>query len=105
MIDTNAPGTTSTPEAGPDVNTEVPGVCSELALLPRSAHLDARALSRILGRTVRTIDRAISRGELPAALKFMGRRVWLVEAIQDHLRGLQDKALKAAAKHAQKILE
>ena len=112
---TNTPDTASTADgpmaaasgrtAPPAVTAGLPGVCSELALLPRSAHVDARALSRILGRTVRTIDRATSRRELPAPLKFLGRRVWLVGTIQDHLKDLQDQALKVAAKHAQKILQ
>ena len=81
------------------------GVCSGLATLPRNAHLDAKALARMLGRTVRTIDRATARAELPAPVRFLGRRVWLVGTILDHLQAKQQEALDAASRHERKILQ
>ncbi|MGD0092906.1 MAG: hypothetical protein ABSE73_23590 [Planctomycetota bacterium] len=91
-----------TPQAtGPGL----PGVCVGLAQLPGNAHLDAKALAKILGRTVRTIDRATARAELPRPVRFLGRRVWLVRTILEHLQARQDEALEAAAKHERKILQ
>lgn len=92
-------------ETGDLSSKALPGVCDGLATLPRHAHLDARALATILGRTVRTIDRATARSELPAPVRLLGRRTWLVGTILDHFEARQAAALEASARHERKILE
>ena len=72
-------------------------VLTGLAELPPEAEVDTAALGRILGRSRKTIQRAVRRGELPAPFRFMGRNVWLVSAILDHFRARQKAALKLQA--------
>ena len=90
----------STPGPNMSVATDTGTICTELARLPRTAHLDTDALARILSRHPKTVTRSVSRGELPAPFKFLGRNQWLAGTIQDHLSQLQTKALEAQSKYA-----
>jgi hypothetical protein len=68
------------------------GICTELASLPRTSHLDSNALARILGRHKKTIQKAVRRGELPLPFKFLGKQCWTVGVIVDHIVSLQQTA-------------
>jgi len=72
------------------------GAITSLAELPSDGLLDANTLAHMLGRCKRTIQRAIRRGELPQPIRFMGRQVWMVKTILEHLDKLQDKATRQA---------
>ena len=52
-------------------------VITELAELSPEAQVDATALAAILGRSKKTITRAVRRGELPAPTKFLGKHFFL----------------------------
>jgi len=84
------------PATAPPGGSPRAGVVTALAELPPDAHLDAEALGRILGRCKKTIQRAVRRGELPPPIKFMGRHVWLVRTILEHMGARQTAAVKAA---------
>ena len=86
-------------DAKPDVDAhrslaDNGGIVTELATLPPEAHLDGEALGRMLGRCRKSIQRAVRRGELPPPFKFMGRHVWLVKTILDHMKARQNAALQ-----------
>ena len=70
-----------------------PGLNTALAELPPEAYLDAEALGKLFGRSKKTIQRAVRRGELPAPIQFLGRHVWLVGCIQDHFQARQRAAI------------
>ena len=70
------------------------GIVTGLAELPREAHVNIRALARMLGRSVRSVERAVRRGELPPPFRFMGRRVWIAGTIIDHMAARQQAALR-----------
>jgi len=70
------------------------GIVTALAELPHAAHLDIRALAKILGRSVRSVERAIRRDELPPPIRFMGKRIWLVGTITEHMAARQQAALR-----------
>ena len=91
------PATTAAP-AGAAPAAEAGSVIVELATLPPGATVDEAALARILGRSKRTIQVAVSRGDLPPGFLFLGRRTWLVGALVKHLEAMQEAALKAAAR-------
>ena len=85
---------TSAREPQAETAPGAPGVCiTALAELPRDSHLDTAALARMLGRSKKTIARATRRGELPPPVKFLGRHVWLVGTILDHMQARQTAAI------------
>jgi hypothetical protein len=70
-------------------------VVTEIATLPAGAVLDEVALARILGRTKRSLQRAVNRGDLPPGFLFLGRRTWTAGAILRRIEARQAAALKA----------
>jgi hypothetical protein len=74
------------------------GVCIGLAELPDAATVDVAALAAILGRHPDNVLKAVRRGELPPAIRFMGRKVWLAGAIRRHLESRQAAAIKATGR-------
>jgi len=83
------------------VNTS--GIVDELAKLPPNAHIDGDGLGRILGRCKKSVQRAVRRGELPPPFRFMGRHVWLVKTILEHLERQQEDAARQAARREANI--
>ena len=84
-----------------DVNAQ-PGVCSSLAALLPTAHIDAAALATMLNRSKKSVQRAVRRGELPRPFKLLGKHMWMAGAIVEHLHTLQTNALKQADQQAQR---
>jgi len=78
-------------------------ICVELATLPSDAHLDMRALAKILRRSTKSVERAVRRGDLPAPFTFLGKNTWLVGTIVQHLRTKQEAVAKLAAKRAAQL--
>lgn len=79
------------------------GICRDIASLPATAHIDQRALAKVLGRSTKSIQRAIRRGDLPRPFRFMGKCVWLVGSIIEHLQAKQKAALEKAVRHAKQL--
>ena len=79
------------------------GICHDIATLPADAQIDMRALGKMFGRSTKSIQRAIRRGDLPRPFRFMGKCVWLAGTIIEHLRSKQQAALEKAAKHAKRL--
>ncbi len=79
------------------------GVITALADLPPDGVLDVNTLAHMLGRCSKTIQRAVRRGELPQPVKFMGKRVWLVKTILEHLESRQKEAMKEANRRISKL--
>lgn len=72
--------------------------------LSDSEFVDAVSLGASLGRCKVSIQRAARRGELPPPIKLMGRHVWKVGAIREHLANLQSNAIaRAAALNSKRI--
>ena len=90
-------------ESGVPAPTGAGTVVTALAELPPDAHLDAEALANILGRCKKSIQRAVRRGELPPPIKLMGKHVWLVRTILEHMKTRQEAAVKWAKQRDLKI--
>ena len=69
------------------------GICAELGTLPQGAVITEKALAALLGRTAKSIKRAVTRGELPPPVRILGEPRWTVGAILRHI----DKRLEVAA--------
>lgn len=82
--------------------TESTGIY-ELAKMPRETVIDLPALARLFGRCEKSIARAIQRNELPAPMKFLGKRSWTIGALVDFLSQRQADALKHAQQHAARL--
>jgi hypothetical protein len=82
--------------------TTTPGVVTALAELPAAAHIEIGALATMLGRHKKSIERAVRRGELPPPIRFLGKQVWLVDVIREHMRARQEAAIKAACRRGAK---
>lgn len=83
-------------EVGHESQREPCGIVRGLAELPPQAHLDGAALGSILGRCKKSVQRAVRRGELPPPFRFMGKHVWLVKTLVEHLEEQQAAALNEA---------
>ncbi len=78
------------------------GIITGLAELPRDALVDAKALGKLLGRSKRSVERAVRRGELPPPFRFMGRNQWTVATIRDHLNARQAASLRLVERRDQR---
>jgi predicted DNA-binding transcriptional regulator AlpA len=74
------------------------GIITALANLPADSVLDKSALAAALGRSKKSVQRAVRRGELPAPFKFLGKNAWLASAIVAHFQSRQASALAEAAR-------
>ena len=74
------------------------GICTTLAELPDAATIELNALARLLDRHPVNVQKAVRRGELPPAIRFMGKKVWLAGAIRKHLETRQEEAIKVASR-------
>jgi predicted DNA-binding transcriptional regulator AlpA len=74
------------------------GVCAELGTLPAEALVTEKALAAMLGKCVKSIKRAVKRGELPQPVRIMGAPTWTAGAIVRHI----EKRLEAAARKAER---
>ena len=67
--------------------------CANLAKLPADTMLPEEALMKMLNKSRKSIRRSVDRGELPAPVRVMGKRVWTVSSIVQHIQNrLKDKA-------------
>jgi len=78
-------------------------IVTELAKLPPDAHLDGEGLAQILGRCKKSIQRATRRGELPPPFKFLGRNVWLVKTILEHMEARQEAACRKVDRRVHRL--
>jgi hypothetical protein len=82
--------------ARPHARDDGSGVCVTIAQLPDAATIDLNALAKLLDRHPVNVQKAVRRGELPPAIRFMGRKVWLAGAIRRHLEARQAAVIKTA---------
>ena len=68
-----------------------------------SALVTKQALTRLLGCHESTIEAAVTRGDLPPPVALMGRKVWMVGVICDHLRKRLDDAAREAEKETARL--
>ena len=72
------------------------GIYHSLATLPPNAPLTEAALANLLGKSRRSITRAVERGELPPPVRLLGQPTWLARTITAHLaQRLQTEKRKA----------
>jgi len=79
------------------------GVITFLTELPPDAYLDSETLGRLLGRCKKSIQRATRRGELPPPFKFLGRNVWLVKTILEHMEARQEAACRKVDRRVHRL--
>ena len=60
-------------------------VCTELGRLNDGTIVSEGGLARIFGKHPISIKRAVERGELPPPTKLMGKPVWTVGSIRQHI--------------------
>lgn len=60
-------------------------------------------LARLFCRHAVSIRRAVERGELPPAVRLMGKPVWTVQCLRDHMTRRLDQAKTEKDKLDQKI--
>jgi hypothetical protein len=94
----DAPGGPSRDDVGAVPAPALDGVCSELGALPPGALVTEKALAVMLAKCVKSIKRAVARGELPAPVRIMGAPTWTAGAIVRHV----EKRLDAAAREAER---
>jgi hypothetical protein len=71
--------------------------------MPPDTIVTEDGLAKLFCRHPVSIRRSVQRGELPAAIRLMGKPVWTVRAIREHLAGRLDQAKIAREKLEQKI--
>lgn len=84
----------SEPTTAPAPPTAAPGLRALTDLDPR-APLTATELAAVLGCHVKTVHRSVSKGELPAPFKFLGRKRWTAGAVLDFMAKRQAAAISA----------
>jgi predicted DNA-binding transcriptional regulator AlpA len=73
-------------------------ICADLGALPPGTLITEKALAQLLGRSVKSIKRAVARGELPPPVRLVGASRWTAGAIVRHV----EKRLEDAASQAQR---
>jgi hypothetical protein len=96
-MDTGTPAAPANSAGSAAVQEPRPGLGGLADLDPRTP-LDVGALAGIMGRSVRSIERAVGRGELPAPFRLLGHRTWTVDTILAHLQNRQEAALAVASR-------
>lgn len=76
---------------------------TELAAMPEASVVCTGALCQILRRSPDSLARAITRGELPAPFRFMGRNAWTAGQIVRHLQQLQEAAVRERSETERRI--
>ncbi len=88
----------------PDANTAKAatpaddGICTSLGALSPDTLVTERALAAMLGRSVVSIKRAVTRGELPPPVRILGCPRWTAGSIVRHI----EKRLDSAARKAER---
>lgn len=79
------------------------GVCDALGSLSDDAVITEEGLARLLGRSRKSIQRAVTRRELPAPVRLLGSRCWTAARIREHLGRRLDEAEREARELAARI--
>jgi len=89
---------------GQDAQVVYPeGVIAELGERGPGAIITEAALAKLLDRHPANIKRAVKRGELPPAVRLLGKPVWTVAAIVAHLTKRLEDAAKEHERDARRI--
>ena len=80
-----------------------PPVVPELGELGEGAIVSKTGLAELLGKHPVSIDRAVSRGELPPPCRLTNGSVWTVGAIIRHLEQRLEAAAREAERDARRI--
>ncbi len=76
----------------------VNGVCAKIGALPPGALVTEKGLATMMGKSAKSIRRAVARGELPPPVRLMGQLSWTAGAIVRHI----EKRLEVAAREAER---
>ncbi len=87
------------------MRTQHDGIIIRLKELPRAAILNADAPDRLMGRHMKTIQRSVRRGELPAPFIMGGRQTLTAGAILDHFEARPKAAIEEANKRRARLEE
>jgi len=80
-------------------------IIAALAELPPDTPIDEAALAGFFGCCIKSIKRAVRRGELPPPVKLLGKPMWTVRAVLDHLNKRLEKAKQEAERLERRISE
>ncbi len=72
---------------------------------PPEALVDKKIVSKQFGRCETSVDRAVSRGELPPPIKILGKNRWLVSKLLEHFREMHAQAKKKADEERKRLSE
>lgn len=89
-------------DAGGSAGPALDGVCAELGTLPTGAFITEEALAAMLGKSRRSIRRAVERGELPPPVRMMGKRTWTAGVVIQHLEQRLEEAARGFRRLRQK---
>jgi hypothetical protein len=95
-VDENVSGFVPDATAGAAAPGDLPGVIAVLGELGPGAILTEEGVSRLFGRHVASVKRAVQRGELPPPCRLFGSNAWTARSLISHI----EQRLSAAAKEA-----
>ena len=74
-----------------------------LAELPRDTPIDKAALAGFADCCIKSVNRAIQRGELPPPVPWMGKPTWTAGAVLGHLNNRLEEAKQKAEQEAERL--
>ena len=79
------------------------GICDALGALTDDAVITEEGLAQLLGRSRKSIQRAVARRELPAPVRLLGSRCWTARRIREHLHRRLEEADREARELADRV--
>ena len=79
------------------------GICAELGAMPSGALITEKALAALLGRTAKSIKRAVARGELPPPVRILGELRWTVGSLLRHIEKRLDDAARESERESRRF--
>ena len=75
-----------------------PGIMAALGRLEPLALINQDGMGRMFKRGLRSIQRAVERGELPPPIRMFGQQVWTAESVWTHIRQRLEKQAKGSTR-------
>jgi len=79
------------------------GIIPDLAKFPRDTLIDENSMAKIFGVHSKTIQRMVTRHELPPPMRILGRHMWITGRVLDWFNNMAEKAEKDAKRLQEKL--
>jgi hypothetical protein len=96
-------GTQEEPSTDAALTSAGQGICAELGVLPQGTLITEKGLAALLGKAVKSIKRAVKRGELPPSVRILGERRWTVGVVLRHIEERLDRAAREAERERRRF--